>query len=176
MILLFTGNGKGKTTAAMGQGLRVFGNGGKVICFQFIKSRKWPTGEEKAIAKLGGRFRLIKGGRGFVGIMGDKLPIAIHKKAAVETLRRAKKALVSKKYDLVILDEVNVALSLKLVKLKDVLVLIKKTPSATDLVLTGRSDLGTSSALRSYADIMTEFREVKHPYKKGVQGKRGREY
>jgi len=173
MIFLFTGNGKGKTTAAIGQGIRLVGNDKRVIMFQFIKSLKWPTGEEKAIAKFGSKFRLIKGGKGFVGIMGDKLPFTLHKKAAKDTLARGKQALISKKYDLVIMDEVNVALSLKLITLKSVIALIKSTPPKTDLILTGRY---APKALERYADIMTEFREVKHPYKKGIQGKRGREY
>jgi cob(I)alamin adenosyltransferase len=173
VILLITGNGKGKTTAALGQGLRVYGGGGRVVCFQFIKSPKWPAGEEKAIEKLGAGFRLIKGGRGFVGIMGDKLPFSVHQKAALETLQKARRAILSGKYNLVILDEVNVALSLKLIKLKNVLALVKKTPPKTDLLLTGRY---APKALFRIADIATEMMERKHPYKKGIQGKRGREY
>jgi len=173
MILLITGNGKGKTTAAIGHGVRVVGNSKRVLMLQFLKSKSWPTGEEEAIKKFGKQFELIKGGKGFVGIMGDKLPFVVHKKAAEETLNKAKKAIFSKKYNLIILDEVNVALSLKLIKIKDVLALIKKLPKDTDLILTGRY---APKELIKVSDIMTECREIKHPYNKGVQGKKGREY
>lgn len=173
MILLFSGQGKGKTTSALGQALRVVGQGGKAVIFQFIKSKQWPTGEEKALKVFGKNLRLIKGGRGFVGIMGDKLPFFVHQKAAKKTLKRAKKAILSKKYGLVVLDEINVALSLKLLSLKEVLSLMKSAQKGVDLILTGR---GASKELIKIADLATNFQEIKHPFKKGVLGKRGREY
>ncbi len=173
MLLLFTGNGKGKTTAALGQALRVVGQGGKALVIQFIKSKNWPTGEEKALKIFGKKLRLIKGGKGFVGIMGDKLPIFVHKKAAKETLKRAKKEILSKKYNLVVLDEINVALSLKLLSLAEVLKVIRAAPKSVDLILTGR---GAPKELIKLADIATNFQEIKHPFQKGVWGKRGIEY
>jgi cob(I)alamin adenosyltransferase len=172
MIYVFTGNGKGKTTSSLGQALRVLGQGGKVAILQFIKSKKWPTGEEKTL-KLLPRVKLIKGGKGFVGIMGDKLPFKVHKKAAEKTLDLAKKIIVSKKYNLVVLDEINVALSLKLIKLKDVVDIIKLTPKGVDIILTGRN---APKTLIKKADLVTNFEEVKHPFQKGVWGKRGVEY
>lgn len=173
MIYVFTGNGKGKTTSAIGQGLRVVGQGGKVLMIQFIKGGKWPTGEEKAISFFKNQFSLIKGGKGFVGIMGDKLPREVHKKAAGKTLKIAQKAVLSRKFSLIILDEINVALSLGLIKLQNVLTLLKKTPPETDLILTGR---GAPKFLLKTANLVTEFKETKHPFAKGVWGKRGREY
>ncbi len=173
MIYIFTGNGKGKTTSAIGQALRVIGQGKKAAILQFIKSRKWPTGEEKAISFFGSRFYLYKGGRGFVGIMGDKLPRKVHKEAAQKLLKKAEKIILSKKFDLVILDEINVALSLRLISLRNLLSLIKKNPSQIDLILTGRS---APKKLIQMADLATEFKEIKHPFQKGVWGKKGREF
>ncbi len=173
MVLLFTGEGKGKTTSALGQALRVVGQGGRAIVIQFIKSKSWPTGEGEALKVFGSKLRLIKGGRGFVGIMGDKLPFLVHKKAAGETLKRAKKEIFSKKYNLVVLDEINVALSLKLLSLAEVLKLVKSAPKGLDLILTGR---GAPRELVKIADICTNFQEVKHPFQKGVWAKKGIEY
>lgn len=173
MLFLFTGNGKGKTTSALGQALRVVGQGGKALVIQFIKSKKWPTGEEKALEVFGAKLRLIKGGRGFVGIMGDKLPFLVHKKAAKAALKRAKKEILSKKYNLAVLDEINVALSLKLISLAEVLRIIKSAPKGVDLILTGR---GAPKELVKIADIVTHFQEIKHPFKRGIFGKKGVEY
>lgn len=173
MILIFTGKGKGKTTSAIGQGIRVVGQGGKVLMIQFIKSKKWPTGEEKVLSRFKDKFQVIKGGKGFVGIMGDKLPRTVHQKSALETLKKVKEAIVSEKYDLIILDEVNVALSLRLIKIKDVVNILKTAPKNLDLILTGR---GAPKELIKMADLVTEFKEVKHPFKKGTLGARGREY
>ena len=180
MILLFTGNGKGKTTSAIGQAIRVIGQGRRVAFFQFIKSKKWPSGEDSSLLRFGKSLKFFKGGKGFVGIMGDKLPFYVHERAAKETLKKAKKFIFSKKYGLVVLDEINVALSLKLLNLKDVLKLIRalrqaqgKQKKEMDLILTGRNAPRT---LIKIADLVTEFKEIKHPFSKGIQGKRGREY
>lgn len=173
MILVFTGNGKGKTTAAIGQGIRVVGQGGKVLMVQFIKAENWATGEEKALKVLEPNFTLIKGGKGFVGIMGDNLPREVHEKAARDALQIAKKAIASGDYSLVVLDEINVAFSMKLIGLKDVLEILGSFPEDSDIILTGR---GAPLEIIKKADLVTEFKEIKHPYDKGIQGKRGREY
>lgn len=173
MIYVFTGNGKGKTTAAVGQGIRAVGQGKKVLMVQFVKSKNWPTGEERAIKKFGDRFKVITGGKGFVGIMGDKLPRSVHIKAARETLEKAKKFILSKRFGVIILDEVNIAISLKLVKLEGVLNILKLAPRETDVILTGR---GAPKKLIEIADLVTEFKEVKHYFKKGVTAGRGREF
>jgi len=173
MIFVFTGNGKGKTTAAIGHGIRVVGQGKKVLLIQFIKNKKWPTGEEMALREFAGRFEIITGGKGFVGILGDRLPRSVHKKAAQDTLKKASKLIFSKKFDLVILDEINVALSLKLITIKDVLSILRLIPNNLDVILTGR---GAPKELIRIADLVTEFREIKHYYGKGAIAKKGREY
>ena len=173
MILVFTGNGKGKTTAAIGQGVRAIGQGKKVLMIQFIKSEKWPTGEEKTIQSLAPKFKLIKGGKGFVGIMGDKLPREVHEKAARETLKLIEEGIFSRKFDIIILDEVNVAIALNLISLKEVLNILKKAPQKIDLILTGR---GAKKELIEIADLATEFKEMKHPFQKGISARMGLEY
>ena len=173
MILLYTGDGKGKTTAALGQLLRVIGQGGKVALLQFIKSNEWPAGEDATLQQFKNKVMHVKGGRGFVGIEGDSLPREKHKKAAQKLLEKAEKIIKSKKYDLVILDEINVAVSLKLVYAKDIVKILKKVPDKTDIILTGRN---ATKQLINIADIATECKMVKHPYTKGIPSKKGREY
>lgn len=173
MIFVFTGRGKGKTTSAIGQAIRALGQNKRVLIIQFIKGPDFNTGEEKILKKLTSGFSLIQGGKGFVGIMGDKLTKSTHKKAAQETFQKAKKAIFSGKYDLIILDEVNVALSLKLVNLKEFSALLRKVPSQLDLILTGR---GAPKQIIKIADLVTDFREIKHYYQRGIKAKKGREY
>jgi cob(I)alamin adenosyltransferase len=173
MIFLFTGDGKGKTTCAIGQAIRALGQGKKVLILQFIKSKKFKSGEEKIISKLGKNIKLIKGGLGFVGILGDKLPLSEHKKAAKETLEMAKKAISERKFDLILLDEINVAISLKLIKIKEVLKLLKKVPKEKDIILTGRD---APKELIEISDLVTEFKEIKHYFKKGILAQKGREF
>ncbi len=172
MILVLTGEGKGKTTSAIGQGIRAIGQGKRVIMFQFIKSKEWVTGEDKVLAKIE-NFTLKKGGRGFVGIMGDNLPIEEHQKAAKETLSEIKEASHSGKYDLVIMDEVNVAVNLGLILAKDVLDIINTAPAGVDFILTGRS---APKEFIDQADIVSEIKEIKHHFQKGVWAKKGIEY
>jgi len=173
VLLVFTGNGKGKTTSAIGQAIRVLGQGGKIFFIQFIKSSNFPAGEDKILSSFSDNLTFIKGGRGFVGILNDFLPRSIHKKSALETLSLAEKALLSKKYSLLVLDEINIALNLKLLSLSKVFNFLKKVPLETDVIFTGRN---APNELISLADIATEFKELKHPYNSGVPSKKGREY
>lgn len=178
MLIVLTGNGKGKTTSALGQAMRAVGDGKKAIMLQFIKAKEskrnpWTTGEDFSWKLLKPKFKLIKGGKGFVGIMGDKLPRSIHIKAAKDTWQRAKKIIRSDRYDLVILDELNVALKLRLLGLKDVLSTFKKYKDKLDILITGR---GASPQIIKLADLVSEIKEIKHPYNKGVQGKEGVEF
>ncbi|MBI2633982.1 MAG: cob(I)yrinic acid a,c-diamide adenosyltransferase [Parcubacteria group bacterium] len=173
MILVFTGNGKGKTTAALGQALRAIGQGRRVIVFQFIKSNAFRSGEDHAVKRLGRKLRIIKGGKGFVGILGDKLPKKVHKAAARLTLKKVQTALATKKFDLVVLDEVNVALALNLISKREVVRLVKSTPREIDLILTGRM---APRELIQVADLVTNFEEVKHPFHEGTKARRGIEY
>lgn len=168
MIIVYTGNGKGKTTSAIGQAVRSLGEGKKVIMIQFIKG-PWRSGEDEFSQKLKKflNFQIIKGGKGFVGILGDKLPRSVHKKAAQQTLKLAEKTILSKKYDLVILDEVNVAIGLKLISEKEVLKVLKKTPDDVDVILTGRN---APKKFIDLADIATEMKEIKYKFKPVKQG------
>lgn len=172
MILIFTGNGKGKTTAAIGQAIRALGRDKKVIMLQFIKGTDYPTGEDAVIAKLD-NFELIKGGKGFVGILGDKLPFEEHKKAAQDTLEKAREAVASRAFDMVILDEINVAVTLELVDQEQVFELVGKIPKDMDLIITGR---GASVKFVEKADLVTYFQDVKHPFYEGAKHKKGVEY
>jgi len=176
LVLVFTGNGKGKTTAAIGQAIRVLGNGKRAALVQFIKSPKWPTGEEVALLEFGRRCKVCKGGKGFVGIMGDNLPKSIHKAAARKTWEEAKKYINSGRFSLVILDEINVAAHLGLLRAKEVANILKKYKLKyrfLDIILTGRS---APKEFILVADLVTEFKEIKHPFQKGKWGEKGREY
>ncbi len=189
MILVFTGNGKGKTTAALGQAIRALGQNKKVLMIQFIKG-PWISGEDKffkQIARLGERMAIVKAGRGFVGILDDKLPLKEHKKSARKGLELAKKAINppagGRKYDLIILDEINNAVDLKLIKAADVLKILKpicvnqrknQRQSALDVILTGRN---APKSFIKIADIVTEMKEIKHHFNKNKRSmKKGMEY
>ncbi|GIW69061.1 cob(I)yrinic acid a,c-diamide adenosyltransferase [Candidatus Parcubacteria bacterium] len=177
VVFLVHGNGKGKTTSAFGQALRVWGGGGKVAFYQFIKSSRWRTGEAQAVAALkSSRFRLVVGGKGFVGILGDTLPREAHARAAHRTLERAAAAARSGRWDLVVLDEVLVAGSLGLIDPAAVVRCVRERSSHTDVYLTGRASKEILRALLPLADVVTECREVRHIFASGTQGKRGREY
>lgn len=172
MILVFTGNGKGKTTAAIGQAIRALGYGKKISMIQFVKSAKYSSGEDAIIIKLK-NFELIKGGKGFVGILGDKRQFEEHKKAAQDTLEKAREAVASRAFDMVILDEINVAVTLELVDEEQVLELIEKVPEDMDIIITGR---GASVKFVEKADLVTYFQDVKHPFYEGAKHKKGMEY
>ncbi len=172
MLILITGNGKGKTTSALGQGMRIVGSGGKVVMHQFIKG-PWKAGEEEAVKKFSSKFKIRKGGRGFVGIMNDNLPRQVHIEAAKKTWLRAKEDIISKKYDLVVLDELNIALNLRLLSLKEIVPTLKKYKNNREIMVTGRY---APKTLIKLADLVSEVKEIKHPYQKGVQGKKKIEF
>lgn len=173
MLYIFTGNGKGKTTAALGQAIRAVGEGKRVLMIQFIKG-PWKSGEDFLSKGLEPNFRLVKMGKGFVGIMGDKLPREEHEKAAEAALDYARKEIESGNWDMVILDEVNNAVSLNLISKEKVLDLVNFSKDKIEhLILTGRD---APQEFIAAADLVTEMRDIKHPYRKGVKGQRGLEY
>lgn len=173
MIIVFTGNGKGKTTASLGQAVRAVGRGKRALMIQWIKG-PWKSGEEfsDVMTKTGeatqGEFKLVKKGLGFVGILGDTLPREKHKEAARAALKLFTDEVENGNWDLIILDEINVAMSLKLIKVADALRAIKKVPPEKLAVLTGR---GAPKAIIRAADLATEMRELKHPFTKGKLAK-----
>lgn len=173
MLYIFTGNGKGKTTAALGQAMRAVGEGKKVLMVQFIKG-PWKSGEDFLATSLEPHFRLVKMGKGFVGILGDTLPREEHEQAADDALEYARKEVATGNWDLLILDEINNALQLGLLLKEDVLEFIEEVKDKVEhLILTGRDAI---PELIERANLVTEMRDVKHPYTKGIKGKRGLEY
>ena len=169
LVIVYTGKGKGKTTAALGMVLRAVGHGFKVAMIQFIKG-SWYYGELTSSSRLEPDFELVAAGKGFVGIIDDNKPIEDHISAAREALQISKEKITSGKYDIVILDEINYAVNLKLISTDDVLELIKLKPRKTTLVLTGNY---ANDEVIEVADLVTEMKEIKHPYREGKKAKRG---
>ena len=169
LVIVYTGNGKGKTTAALGMALRAVGHDYKVCMIQFIKG-SWHYGEMSSSKKLEPEFELIAVGKGFVGIIDDTSPHSEHEKSAREALRISKEKILSKKFDIVILDEINYAIDLSLIELNQVLDLIKLKPSNVTLVLIGNH---AKDEIIQSADLVTEMKEIKHPFKSGIKAKKG---
>ena len=169
LVIVYTGKGKGKTTAALGMVLRALGYNYKICMIQFIKG-SWHYGEMTSSKRLEPEFELIAVGKGFVGILDDKGPRREHERIAREALRLSKEKIESKKYDIIILDEINYAVNLGLVKLEEVLDIIKIKPPKLNLVLTGNY---AKKEVIDLADLVTEMKEVKHPFKSGLKAKKG---
>jgi cob(I)alamin adenosyltransferase len=169
MIQIYTGKGKGKTTAALGLGMRAAGHGLKVIMIQFMKG-KINYGELESAKKLPD-FTIEQYGRpDFVNPEDpDKEDIRLAKNA----LARADEVIVGGEYDVVILDEINVAVNFGLVGIAEVIKLLKKSPEHLELILTGRY---MPEEFSQFADMITECRELKHYFSKGVQARRGFDY
>ncbi|MGC9598876.1 MAG: cob(I)yrinic acid a,c-diamide adenosyltransferase [Minisyncoccia bacterium] len=170
MIIVFTGDGKGKTTASLGQMVRVAGRGKPALMIQFIKG-PWISGEDEFTKLLGipkEKFEIRKMGLGFVGISGDKLPIEKHKEAARNALNTFIEEKQSGRWHLIALDEVNVAASLGLLAAGEVLAAIKDFPEDKILILSGR---GAPKEFIDAADLATEMKEIKHPFAKGERAK-----
>ncbi len=171
LTLVFTGNGKGKTTAALGMALRAWGQGMKVLILQFIKGG-WKYGELKAAEKLGPGFEMYQMGEGFIKGATDQ-GLEGHRAAAQKALEEARKAVGEGKHDLVILDEINYAVHYGLVDLADVLEIIRTKPAGLHLVLTGRN---AAPEVEELADLVTEMKEIKHPYASGIPAQKGIEF
>jgi cob(I)alamin adenosyltransferase len=169
MVCVFTGEGKGKTSAAFGMAMRFLGHGKRVVVVQFLKGRK--TGEALLRKDLRNLDVVQFGSEDFVDL---KRPSKEDVERAKEALFYAGRALIrSGRPDLLILDEINVALSTGMIKTGEVLDMIKKLPEGTHLVLTGR---GCPKAVIEKADLVTEMKDVKHPFKKGKKPEKGMEY
>lgn len=168
LVILYTGEGKGKTTAALGLVLRASGYNRKCLIVQFGKI--WFTGELLGVKKLAPLVKIIQGGKGFVKILGDKLPLSEHKKAASETFDLLYKEVTKNKWDVIVCDEIVGAVSSGLLPIGKVIRLIKDKPERLDLVLTGHH---APEKLIELADLASEMIELKHPFKKGILAKRG---
>lgn len=171
LVIVHTGNGKGKTTAALGMGLRAWGQGMRVLVVQFIKGN-WKYGELQAAERLGENFVIRQMGEGFVNQGQNKTP-EDHKQAAQEALTAAKTAIQSGQWDLIILDEINYAVKFGLVEPNEVLTLLDGKPALLHLVLTGRD---AHPEIIDRADLVTEMKEIKHPYKQGIKAQKGIEF
>ena len=172
LIIVYTGKGKGKTTAALGMALRAVGHDRRICMIQFIKG-SWHYGEMTSSKLLEPQFELVAVGKGFVGILDDKSPREEHVKIAQEAVQISREKIQSKKYDIIILDEINYAVNLGLVEVNDVLDLIKIKPSTLHLVLTGNY---ARDEIINVADLVTEMKEVKHPFQVGIKAKKGIDY
>lgn len=168
LTIIYIGDGKGKTSAAAGLAVRAAGTGFKVLYLQFIKG-DWPSGEREILASLPNvDVKLM--GLGFVGILGDRKPIENHIKAAKKAMAESIKALKSKKYDLVVLDEAISAIETKLLTVDDIYKIMKSKPKSIHLCLTGHEHF---KKLIDAADLVTEMKMIKHPYYKGILAQRG---
>ena len=169
LTIVYTGKGKGKTTAALGIALRATGYNKKICMIQFIKG-SWHYGEMSSSKRLEPEFEMVAVGKGFVGILDDNSPREDHEKIAQEAIKISNEKIHSGKYDIVILDEVNYAVNLQLISINDVLNLIKDKPSDVDLVLTGNY---AKDEVIEMADLVTEMKQVKHPFQRGIKAKEG---
>jgi len=169
LVQVYTGNGKGKTSAAFGVALRAIGRGLKVYVIQFIKGG-FDYGELYVVDKLP-NLKLKAFGRG--RFVTEKPPNREDVKLSEEALAFAEQVVKNSEYDIVILDEINVALNLKLINLDSVLELVKNKPKHVELILTGRY---APEEIIKAADLVTEMKEVKHPFNKGYQARKGIEY
>jgi len=171
LLLIHTGPGKGKTTAALGMGLRAVGNGMRVLVLQFLKG-SWHYGELDAVQAFGENFVLKQMGRGFVKVGGaetDPEDIRMVEAAWSE----AREAIHSGEWDVVILDEINYAIGYGMLDPAIVAETLRNRPEMVHVILTGRN---AHPLLVELADTVTEMREVKHAYQKGILAQRGIEY
>lgn len=169
LTIVYTGKGKGKTTAALGIALRATGYGKKICMIQFIKG-SWHYGEMYSAKRLEPEFEMIAIGKGFVGIIDDKSPKEEHERIAKEAIKISAEKIQSGKYNIIILDEINYAINLGLLKIEDVINLIKSKPLKLDLILTGNY---AKDEIIELADLVTEMREIKHPFQHGIKAKKG---
>ncbi len=165
LVEVYTGEGKGKTTAALGLAMRAVGRGLKVCMFQFLKGQE--SGELYAAEILGPNFVIKQGGRECC--FYDK-PSNEDAKLAQSLFAKARNIMLKGSYDVIILDEINVAIHFGLIKTEQVLTLIKEKPDHLELVLTGRH---ASPKIIEAAQLVTEMVKIKHPYDDGVKARRG---
>ncbi len=169
LVQVYTGEGKGKTTAAFGQALRAIGQGYRVCVIQFMKGRKY--GECLAAERHLPNLTVHLAGLDSFVMRENPAPLDIE--LARQGLDIARKAVASGDYDMVILDEINVAADFRLIPLDDVIDLVKNKPASVDLILTGRY---APTEIIALADTVSEIREVRHHYGAGVKERAGIEY
>jgi len=172
LTVVITGNGKGKTTSALGMALRAAGHGMRVCIIQFMKGDLY-AGEWDGIKALSELVELHVTGKGFCGILGNPYPWAEHRANAQDALELAQEKLASGSFQMLILDEINNALKLKLVDLEQVLEILDRKPPLMHLVLTGRY---AHPEVIERADTVSEVVEIKHAYRKEIEPQPGIDY
>ncbi len=175
IVQVYTGDGKGKTTAALGLALRAIGQGFKVYMIQFLKSPKLSSGEYKIRDIFGDNFDLNRLNTPWWSLKSFKNDDHIKRMREVlkEEIIKLKGIISSGKYNLIILDEINICLFYRLIDLKEVIEIIKNKPRDIELVLTGRY---APEELKEIADLVTEIKMIKHPFSQGLKARRGIEY
>jgi cob(I)alamin adenosyltransferase len=168
LIIVHTGDGKGKTTAALGLALRACGCGMKVIMLQFFKG-KWKCGELRSAPKLE-NFEIYPMGQGFTWESKD---VEVDKAMVRNAWKAAQERILSGNYDVVVLDEINYALGYGFLPLEDVVGFLRNKPTMLHVVLTGRN---AKPEIIEIADLVTEMRQVKHPFEQGISAQRGIEF
>jgi cob(I)alamin adenosyltransferase len=180
-VLVYYGDGKGKTTAAFGVALRAVGRGWKVLMIQYTKMGEWPKGEPmgeiEGAKRLAPDFEIVSTGIGFVNIFGDPYTFEEHRAAAQKGLELYKERAASGDYDLIILDEAIGAVSQGQWDLEQLLEVIRTRPRALNLLLTGHDDKKVFiDQVIAVCDLATEMRKVKHPFDAGHQARKGLDY
>ncbi len=177
LVIVYTGNGKGKTTASLGMALRALGHGWRVLVIQFFKG-DWPVvfGELEMGRKLSPQLEVLQLGKGFVSHMGDSKPFDEHLAAARDAMQTARERVTSGRYDLIVLDEIIYAIDyagVQLISVDEILALCDAKPPALHLVMTGRN---APQAIIERADLVTEMREIKHPWQQKIPAQLGVDY
>ncbi|MDD5749154.1 MAG: cob(I)yrinic acid a,c-diamide adenosyltransferase [Actinomycetota bacterium] len=168
-VQVYTGDGKGKTTAALGLGMRAAGWGFNVFMVQFLKGRKY--GEIEAAKKFPESFKIVQSGLDTFVKRGE--PTEEDMRLAHNGIDIARKAIMSSKYDVVILDEINCAVDLGVIGVEEVIPLVDGKPESVELILTGR---GAPEDFLDRADIITEMKNIRHCFDRGIKMRKGIEY
>ena len=189
LVEVYTGNGKGKTTAALGLALRAIGRGYRVLFVQFMKSGEF--GEHLGAKALYPRIQFVQAGKpyfvikrseasdetrkalGNAMVFEDGHPPEDYKKVIEEGMERAEREVLSGEWDVVVLDEINVAIHMGFLDKNRILKLIREKPPSVELILTGRY---ADPAIIEAADLVTEIKEIKHPFRKGIMARKGIEF
>ena len=172
LVVVITGYGKGKTTAALGTAVRACGHNMRICIIQFMKGDLY-AGEWDGVKKMNCQVELIPTGKGFCGIQGNPYPYEEHRRNAQDAIQLVHQKMESGQFDILILDEINNALHLRLIDLEQVLEIIQHKPPQMHLILTGRD---AHPQVIELADTVSEIKEVKHAYRKGIEPQPGIDY
>ncbi len=175
VVQIYTGNGKGKTTAAVGQALRAAGQGLRVVIYQFLKPAAMDTGERHALAALADRIRLetVDVPWDLATSPSDPQARAAMAAAVGRAMEQAARSAEQGLCDVLILDEIVVCLAMGLTRIEDVRQLVRRRNPHVEIIMTGR---GATEELTALADLVTEMRDIKHPFAKGLWARQGIEY